>query len=330
MNTPTEFIPGVAVKIVKLQSRAELNGKVGDIINILDNGRAKVKCRETSELISVRMDNLVLLAKDPQAADNLNSVDIPFILSNNLRIWQSFWYFYAFGNTPAKLLTRHTPLVLLTCNILLLGCGDPRHVFFTAWSHHYSQSHKHITLDVTMCDIEPSILARNIVLFKLILGNSVATEHIWSIFYSQKIDEVCLDILQRCANDLLETAGEEVSTWNSSTFGSLIQFCDSYTYRLVRPIWRLYAKGRLSKSDEAMKMKYRKTKITGPIKDLAIGDTLLHFAPCVFARTDFEKHMEIAKSYRDDGCVHPCVYASATPSKSISPVNSILSISYMS
>ena len=40
--------------------------------------------------------------------------------------------FYAFGNTPAVDLTSHVPQGE-DADILLLGCGDVRHILFTAF-----------------------------------------------------------------------------------------------------------------------------------------------------------------------------------------------------
>jgi uncharacterized protein DUF4470 len=41
--------------------------------------------------------------------------------------------FYAVGNTPAASLTRHLPQGV-DADILLLGCGDARHILVTAYS----------------------------------------------------------------------------------------------------------------------------------------------------------------------------------------------------
>jgi hypothetical protein len=52
-------------------------------------------------------------------------------------------------------------------NILLLGCGDPRNVFLLAGLIVNPDQQ----LRPTMCDIDqPTIFARNIILFKRVLG----------------------------------------------------------------------------------------------------------------------------------------------------------------
>ncbi|GAW07929.1 protein [Lentinula edodes] len=53
-------------------------------------------------------------------------------------------------------------------NILLLGCGDPRNVLFTAYNE-ASGSERH--LDITCSDMDPGIIARNILLLTMIIDN---------------------------------------------------------------------------------------------------------------------------------------------------------------
>lgn len=47
--------------------------------------------------------------------------------------WPGRYYFYAIGDTPAVCLTRDLPPEE-RANLLLLGCGDPRHVLYTIFS----------------------------------------------------------------------------------------------------------------------------------------------------------------------------------------------------
>ena len=62
--------------------------------------------------------------------------------------------FYAVGNTPAVSLTRSLPQGL-DADILLLGCGDLRHILFTAYSERSFPARK---LDITACDTETGII----------------------------------------------------------------------------------------------------------------------------------------------------------------------------
>ena len=47
--------------------------------------------------------------------------------------WPGRYFFYPIGNTSAVSLTRHLP-PQERANLLLLGCGDPRHVLYTIFS----------------------------------------------------------------------------------------------------------------------------------------------------------------------------------------------------
>ena len=75
-------------------------------------------------------------------------------------------------------------------------------------------------LDVVICDSRPAILARNIILFRL-LYIGVDLSKLWCIFYSKLIDDACLTLLQECAFDLL-SLGCDINDWNQSDFGEKV------------------------------------------------------------------------------------------------------------
>ena len=52
---------------------------------------------------------------------------------SHLFYWPGKYYLYAMGNTSAVCLTRDLPPEE-NADILLLGCGDPRHVLYTLYS----------------------------------------------------------------------------------------------------------------------------------------------------------------------------------------------------
>ena len=60
--------------------------------------------------------------------------------------------FFPIGNTPAICLTQEIP-PRKDADVLLLGCGDVRHILFTT----HCQV-RHCRLDFTRCDIQPAIL----------------------------------------------------------------------------------------------------------------------------------------------------------------------------
>lgn len=69
--------------------------------------------------------------------------------------------FYAIGNTPAVSLTRDLPQGV-DADILLLGCGDVRHILYTCYAERGFPTRR---LDVTGCDIEDNIIGASVSLF---------------------------------------------------------------------------------------------------------------------------------------------------------------------
>ncbi|KAK3333065.1 hypothetical protein B0T19DRAFT_381678 [Cercophora scortea] len=146
-----------------------------------------------------------------------------------------FTHFYPIGNTPAVCLTQCLPPEK-QAKILLLGCGDARNILFTAFS---DGTHRH--LDITCCDLEESVLARNILLFSLLLdspdgiGNGVN----WNIYYHMYLDRACYDRLQEQAKKL-HGLSASMDTWRGSRYGTLIRFCDDGTLARVHEVWGFY------------------------------------------------------------------------------------------
>jgi hypothetical protein len=64
-------------------------------------------------------------------------------------------FFYPIGNTPAVSLTQDLPPGE-NANILLLGCGDVRHILFTI--HMEQQTSNPRPLDVTFCDVDSAVI----------------------------------------------------------------------------------------------------------------------------------------------------------------------------
>ena len=91
-------------------------------------------------------------------------------------------YFYPLGNTPPISVTQDLPPGKVA-NILLLGCGDARNVLFSC----YADPDR--TFDITCCDIEPAIVARNILLYTLLLDgiDDRRLDRIWNVYYHWNI-----------------------------------------------------------------------------------------------------------------------------------------------
>lgn len=64
-------------------------------------------------------------------------------------------FFYPIGNTPAVCLTQDLPLKN-KADLLLLGCGDVRHILFTI--HMEQQDRDPRLLDVTCCDVDTAVI----------------------------------------------------------------------------------------------------------------------------------------------------------------------------
>ncbi|CAE6441890.1 unnamed protein product, partial [Rhizoctonia solani] len=151
--------------------------------------------------------------------------------------WLSKQFFYPIGNTAAISLTQDLSPEQSAADILLLGCGDPRNILFTLYSD-LTKGQAVRQIDVTCCDIEPAILARNILLFTL-LDQNENIDQVWDIFYHFKIDDRASKIITRQSQTLYEYA-ETMETWKESRFGSFLKMVDSRTLIELRRHWKSY------------------------------------------------------------------------------------------
>jgi hypothetical protein len=164
-------------------------------------------------------------------------------------------------DTPAVCLTQNLPPEK-DANLFLLGCGDIRNILFTAYSgagisqYHPPQTHGRYTdnlsherkLDFTCCDLEPEIIARNVLVLTVILDDtkSFNAQLLWNIYYHVFIDTDSIALLQAQAERLLGYAKSQ-RVWQDCPYGTMIHFCDSGTLASVVKLWELYA---LRSSDE--------------------------------------------------------------------------------
>ena len=214
------------------------------------------------------------------------------------------------GNTPAKLLTAHIPVYQPVAKILLLGCGDPRHILYTTWCHQQAgELSNDQILSVTTCDIEPSTIARNILLYRLIL-DSIDIQIAWCIFYDRIIDDVCMAAVVESASKLYKSA-ETLKEWHNTSFGSYIKFCDEGTFKIVRRIWAVYAKGRVSKeAEDRMNENELRKKYLLPEGCVVLTSATLAM-PCSWqALMNKEVHIEMFRKYASTGRSPHSTYAS--------------------
>ncbi|KAG9120251.1 hypothetical protein FRC07_004331 [Ceratobasidium sp. 392] len=142
--------------------------------------------------------------------------------------WSSKTHFYPIGNTPPVCLTQDLSPEQ-SADILLLGCGDPRHILFTLYA------------DLTVSS------TRNVVLLTLLADNE-SVDRVWDIFYHFQIDDSALSTLVRHCQHLV-TVSSSPAAWQASSYGSFLKFLDARTLHELRRHWILYAAfPKLSKS----------------------------------------------------------------------------------
>ncbi|KAG8723303.1 hypothetical protein FRC09_003904 [Ceratobasidium sp. 395] len=151
--------------------------------------------------------------------------------------WPSKTFFYPIGNTAAFSLTQDLSPEQ-PADVLLLGCGDPRNILFTLLSDVNAPAHPR-KLDITCCDFEPAILARNILLFALLEGKE-PIDRVWNIFYHFKIDKEATSAIALHSHLLFKNS-DTIETWRQSSYSSFLQFVDIRTMAEVRRHWKSYA-----------------------------------------------------------------------------------------
>ncbi|KAI1420729.1 hypothetical protein F5Y12DRAFT_719251 [Xylaria sp. FL1777] len=183
-------------------------------------------------------------------------------------------YFYPIGNTPAVSLTQTIPPGE-PVDILLLGCGDVRNILFTSCVDAAR------VMDITCCDNQKAILARNILLLSLLIdGNDSSDDLIWSLYYHMSLDSKSLELLRSQAQKLHDLS-TSMDTWQQSKYSSRLRFCDTATLQDVRVMWAFYAIDR--RGAEAKRLKLRLDGIVQQAnakkKGLAIGTSYRSMIP---------------------------------------------------
>ncbi|KAJ6482109.1 hypothetical protein C8R47DRAFT_982261 [Mycena vitilis] len=150
--------------------------------------------------------------------------------------WPSRYLFYPIGNTSAVSLTRDlAPETDAT--ILMLGCGDPRNILYTIFCEHEDMDR---SLDFTCCDIDPAVLARNVILLTLVADNQPGPAVIWNIFFHMRLDETSLAVLVSHCKKLIDISST-MKQWRSSAYSHFIRMCTEFTLTELRRHWSLYA-----------------------------------------------------------------------------------------
>ncbi|TRM67688.1 hypothetical protein BD626DRAFT_479534 [Schizophyllum amplum] len=146
-------------------------------------------------------------------------------------------FFYPVGNTSADLLTEGLPPEE-NLDLLLIGCGDPRSILYTVYADRAADRRE---FDITFCDIEPAVIARNVLLFTLVADTS--KEHddaIWDIFYHFRFSRSSLALLQEQSAKLV-SASESLRQWLESPYAIFIRPRTEQTLSDIRRFWAKYA-----------------------------------------------------------------------------------------
>ncbi|KAI6022567.1 hypothetical protein EDC04DRAFT_2606966 [Pisolithus marmoratus] len=153
--------------------------------------------------------------------------------------WPSLIFFYPLGNTPAICLTEELSPEH-KAGVLLLGCGDPRHILYTVHADASTSSGPR-KLDFTCCDYEAAILARNTLLFTLLADDNAEDKlsSIWNIFYLMMLDESSLSLLIEQCRKLVSLA-ESLDSWRQGPYAHIIAMCNSDTLSEIGRFWKLW------------------------------------------------------------------------------------------
>lgn len=178
-------------------------------------------------------------------------------------------FFYPIGNTPATCLTQNLAREVRG-TLLLLGCGDVRNILFTL----YSEQNNSRPLDITCCDIQDAVIARNILLFSMALEDTDGTNQqmIWNIYYHFYLDKKSLQLLNNHARKLVSMSNS-LSEWHGTTYGRILRFCDLSTFTRVRALWRVYSMQESGTRERAAFVALLETNIqhAKDVKDYYVG-----------------------------------------------------------
>ncbi|KAH8804024.1 hypothetical protein DL96DRAFT_1718550 [Flagelloscypha sp. PMI_526] len=158
-------------------------------------------------------------------------------------LWQKIAFFW---NTPAVSLT-HDLAAENDARILLLGCGDLRNMCL-AYNSLRERSNQR-RLDFTACDMEAAVLARNLLIFTLILDGE-NSGHIWEIFFHFKISTNANKLLVSQCQKLHQLTAS-LESWESSTYSHTIRIGTLDTLPQLHQRFRQY-----STFDQAAAPKY--------------------------------------------------------------------------
>ncbi|KAH7906338.1 hypothetical protein BJ138DRAFT_1094271 [Hygrophoropsis aurantiaca] len=155
-------------------------------------------------------------------------------------LWRGQTFFYPIGNTSAVCLTQDL-CPEEAANILLLGCGDPRHILYTVYASALDSHSSNRKLDVTCCDVEGAVIARNLILFTLLADKDAAEKLplIWNIFYQLYLDKDSLSLLTAQCQKLIGFT-RSVEIWRNCPYAAFAYACTEETLVELQQFLALY------------------------------------------------------------------------------------------
>ncbi|KAL2266692.1 hypothetical protein VTJ83DRAFT_6044 [Remersonia thermophila] len=140
---------------------------------------------------------------------------------------------------PALSLTEDLPRGL-DASILQLGTLDARDILYTAYTEQPASPRK---IDITVCDADAHVVARNLLLYTLALdlaGDGKPTPaqlwSLWNICYARHLRRPDFDLLASQSRKLVQLS-ESLQTWRSSPYGAALRFCTEGSLSVVRGVW---------------------------------------------------------------------------------------------
>ncbi|KAI0154446.1 hypothetical protein GGR57DRAFT_502647 [Xylariaceae sp. FL1272] len=141
------------------------------------------------------------------------------------------------GTRPAVNLAQFMPPGM-PADILMLGCGDVRNLFFTI--HNGTRK-----LDFTCCDNHMAVVARNILLLSLIIDEADDGKPndncLWEVYHNAYIDEKSFDLIA-AQSKKLQHLSTSMDTWQQGKYGSFLGVCDPSTLCELGEMWKYYAR----------------------------------------------------------------------------------------
>ncbi|KAK0243382.1 hypothetical protein EDD85DRAFT_814852 [Armillaria nabsnona] len=204
-------------------------------------------------------------------------------------LWPKKTFFYPIGNTSPISLTQDLPPDI-PADILLLGCGDPRNILHTLHSDLRCGTSLR-RLDITCCDIESAILARNILLYTLLVDARVDNDETWNIFYHFYLDDASIQRLWDQCSTLVK-ASQSLESWQNSPYSSFMRMCTAHTLQALHNQWTLYLNTKSMSEGERTRMK-KKFRCEAE----AIAQRKDFISPCWSAGPFWAKFQDVATEH---------------------------------